>query len=78
MVDKVTMGVILAIPGGITALALLPAGHLADRIGRKMPIVVGLALLIATALSLWLTPDLHYPRNVAIISPILEGDGTHE
>jgi DHA1 family multidrug resistance protein-like MFS transporter len=44
-VDKVTMGLMLAIPGGITALALLPAGLLADRIGRKPPIVAGLALL---------------------------------
>ena len=45
LVDKLTMGLILAIPGGITALILLPAGHLADRIGRKPPIVIGLALL---------------------------------
>jgi MFS family permease len=44
-VDKVTMGLMLAVPGTITALALLPAGHLADRVGRKPPIVVGLALL---------------------------------
>jgi DHA1 family multidrug resistance protein-like MFS transporter len=44
-VDKITMGLMLAIPGGITALALLPAGLLADRIGRKPPIVAGLALL---------------------------------
>jgi len=44
-VDKVTMGLMLVVPGGITALALLPAGHLADRIGRKPPIVAGLALL---------------------------------
>jgi DHA1 family multidrug resistance protein-like MFS transporter len=45
LVDKLTMGLVLAIPGGITALLLLPAGHLADRIGRKPLIVVGLALL---------------------------------
>lgn len=45
LVDKVTMGIVLAIPGGITALALLPAGHLADRVGRKLPMVAGLALL---------------------------------
>ena len=45
LVDKVTMGVLLAVPGGITALVLLPAGHLADRLGRKPLIVVGLALL---------------------------------
>jgi DHA1 family multidrug resistance protein-like MFS transporter len=45
LVDKLTMGIVLAIPGGITALILLPAGHLADRIGRKPPIVAGLALL---------------------------------
>jgi DHA1 family multidrug resistance protein-like MFS transporter len=44
-VGKVTMGLMLAVPGGITALALLPAGLLADRIGRKPPIVAGLALL---------------------------------
>lgn len=44
-VTKITMGLILAVPGVITALALLPAGHLADRIGRKPPIVAGLALL---------------------------------
>lgn len=44
-VDKVTMGIMLAVPGGITALVLLPAGHLADRLGRKPFIVVGLALL---------------------------------
>ena len=44
-VDKVTMGLMLAIPGTITALALLPAGYLADRVGRKPPIVAGLALL---------------------------------
>ncbi len=44
-VGKVTMGLMLAIPGGITALALLPAGLLADRVGRKPPIVAGLALL---------------------------------
>jgi MFS family permease len=44
-VDKITMGLLLAIPGTITALALLPAGHLADRVGRKPPIVAGLALL---------------------------------
>jgi len=44
-VDNITMGLMLAVPGVITALALLPAGHLADRIGRKPPIVVGLALL---------------------------------
>ena len=44
-VDKVTMGLMLAIPGTIMALALLPAGHLADRVGRKPPIVAGLALL---------------------------------
>lgn len=47
LVDKVTMGVLLAVPGGITALVLLPAGHLADRLGRKPLIVVGLALLTA-------------------------------
>jgi MFS family permease len=39
------MGLMLAVPGTITALALLPAGHLADRLGRKPPIVAGLALL---------------------------------
>lgn len=168
MVDKVTMGVILAVAGGITAVALLPGGHLADRIGRKRPIVAGLAiltacfggaplttnllvvtvgatlaglgyalavpawnalamdriaersrglllgavaavqgaglaigpvvggylwqhihhyapflagaflLLVATALSLWLTPDLHYPPDVAIISATSEGGGMHE
>jgi DHA1 family multidrug resistance protein-like MFS transporter len=44
-VTKITMGLMLAVPGVITALALLPAGHLADRIGRKPPIVAGLALL---------------------------------
>ena len=44
-VDKITMGLLLAIPGTITALALLPAGHLADRVGRKPPIVAGLVLL---------------------------------
>jgi DHA1 family multidrug resistance protein-like MFS transporter len=44
-VDKVTMGLMLAIPGGITALALLPAGLLADRVDRKLPILGGLALL---------------------------------
>lgn len=44
-VDKITMGLMLATPGVITALALLPAGYLADRIGRKPPIVTGLALL---------------------------------
>jgi len=44
-VDKITMGLMLAFPGVITALALLPAGYLADRIGRKPPIVSGLALL---------------------------------
>ena len=44
-VDKVTMGLVLAVPGVLTALALLPAGHLADRVGRKPPLVVGLALL---------------------------------
>ena len=44
-VDKVTMGLMLAVPGVITAVALLPAGYLADRIGRKPPIVTGLALL---------------------------------
>jgi DHA1 family multidrug resistance protein-like MFS transporter len=44
-VDKVTMGLLLVIPGGITALALLPAGLMADRLGRKPLIVVGLALL---------------------------------
>jgi MFS family permease len=44
-VDKVTMGLMLAIPGTVTALALLPAGYLADRLGRKPPIVAGLALL---------------------------------
>jgi DHA1 family multidrug resistance protein-like MFS transporter len=44
-VDKVTMGMLLAVPGVITALVLLPAGHLADRLGRKPFIVVGLALL---------------------------------
>ncbi len=168
MVDKVTMGVILAIAGGITAVALLPAGHLADRLGRKRPIVAGLAiltacfggaplttnllvvtagatlaglgyalavpawnalamdritersrglllgavaavqgvglaigpvvggylwehlhhyapflagallLLVATALSLWLTPDLHYRPDEAIISATSEGGGMHE
>ncbi len=168
MVDKVTMGVILAIAGAITAIALLPAGHLADRIGRKRPIVAGLAiltacfggaplttnllvvtvgatfaglgyalavpawnalamdriaqrsrglllgavaavqgvglaigpvvggylwehidhyapfmagaflLLVGTALSLWLTPDLHYRSDEAIISPTSEGGGMHE
>jgi len=45
LVDKVTMGTVLAIPGVITALALLPAGHLADRVGRKLPMVAGMALL---------------------------------
>ncbi len=45
LVDKLTMSMVLAIPGGITALILLPAGHLADRVGRKPPIVAGLALL---------------------------------
>ncbi len=45
LVDKLTMSMVLVIPGGITALVLLPAGHLADRIGRKPPIVAGLALL---------------------------------
>jgi len=44
-VDKIRMGLMLATPGVITALALLPAGYLADRIGRKPPIVTGLALL---------------------------------
>jgi MFS family permease len=44
-VDKITMGLMPATPGVITALALLPAGYLADRIGRKPPIVTGLALL---------------------------------
>jgi DHA1 family multidrug resistance protein-like MFS transporter len=44
-VNKVTMGLMLAVPGVFTALALLPAGYLADRIGRKPPIVIGLALL---------------------------------
>jgi MFS family permease len=47
MVDKITVGVILAIAGGITAVALLPAGHLADRLGRKRPIVAGLVILTA-------------------------------
>ena len=45
LVDKPTMSIVLAIPGGITALILLPAGHLAGRVGRKPPIVDGLALL---------------------------------
>jgi MFS family permease len=44
-VDKITMGLMLAVPGVVTALALLPSGYLADRIGRKPPIVTGLALL---------------------------------
>lgn len=45
LVDKLEMSIILAIPGGITAVVLLPAGHLSDRVGRKRPIVAGLALL---------------------------------
>lgn len=43
--DKLTLSAVLPIPGVITALILMPAGHLADRVGRKPPVVAGLALL---------------------------------
>jgi DHA1 family multidrug resistance protein-like MFS transporter len=58
MVDKLTMSLVLAIPGGITALTLFPAGYLADRIGRKRPIVAGLGLLTVCFAGAPLTTNL--------------------
>ncbi|MFQ6015071.1 MAG: MFS transporter [Anaerolineae bacterium] len=44
-VTPTRMAFILLVPAIITALMLVPAGHLADRTGRKVPMVIGLALL---------------------------------
>lgn len=56
------MAVVLAVPGAVTAVAFVPLGRLADRVGRKRPLVAGLALL---AFPFLLSPTSTNPLIVA-------------
>lgn len=61
-VSKMQLGLILLVPGLVTAVILVPAGHLADRMGRKWPMVCGTALM---AVCLWASPLSVNPFLVA-------------
>ena len=53
----------LALPGIVTAIALVPFGRWVDRHGRKRPLIAGMALF---GLCLWLSPLSTAPLVVAL------------
>jgi EmrB/QacA subfamily drug resistance transporter len=72
--DALAAGLLLAIPALATAAANVPGGRIADRIGPRIPVVLGLGLI---AIVLWnyahLTPDTS--RSTILVLLTVEGIG---
>jgi predicted MFS family arabinose efflux permease len=56
--DPVAIGTILALAAGAAGLAHIPAGYLADRVGRKPVLLAGWLLGLASVLVMFLAQDL--------------------
>lgn len=62
-ISLVAFALVLLPPGFITAVSLVPLGHLADRYGRRLPMIAGLLVLAG---AFWAAPVTTVPWVVSL------------
>lgn len=62
------MALLLIAPGAVAAVLVIKLGHLADRFGRQVPLIAGLAVAAASIFALTLTRNPYIAVNLVVLA----------
>ncbi len=62
------MALLLIAPGAVAAVLVIKLGHLADRFGRQVPLIAGLAVAAASIFALTLTSNPYIAVNLVVLA----------